>query len=896
MLLACALRGSLGDVAQLARAPALHAGGRGFESHRLHSSFVFELGHAEDVVEGRPVCLVAEPAVLHVEALEHRRVELLAGAVAGLAVGVGAAGGESSRQLQDLLPLAEVGVEVSEAVLGGSDVAADARLLGLQGRDVDRAGVVGVEELAPLRFGLGEPAGEQLALGGIGTLAFDDLGGHLLAQPFRPRCRQLDALVEVFDLGFEVFCGDVALPAGAVGIVLLAQTEEVGVAALGVLDGQAPPAHRAVQEALQVVGVLSLPRAACGAGGEQFLDPAESLGVDERLVGAGVADAVPLDDADVGRVGEELRQSLPGDRPGVPVTPGAPGEPFVGELLRQPLEGPLARRVVLESERDERGAFWVGDDAGHLVAGDHLAQVLVAERGAVGEPALLRLLAETLLDLGGEVGRVELGHERVDAFDQAPRGGLLHVLGHRDERYAPAAKERPDRHVVFHVPCQPVDLVHDDGVHVTLFGDAGQHRLEGRAVGRAGRLAPVGVLVDEAPAGVSDVAGAGLPLGGDGEALGTLALLGLLTGGHPQVEHTAHRRLFLLHRSSHEGSFSAFVQVHRRQLASSSTRLLVPVLSVAGGPGQASQGTGRPGPSGQLAQAHPRPVGALRRPDGRLGPAGEGCGGRGDRHAPGRQGATHAALAPRTGHDGEHPERHSPGGLQAGVVGGLLCEAGELLAAPVVLEAEDDGGVAFAPHAEPVGADHLAEPVLAVALAPPRRQLGVGPLACGGDEADEEVVGPDRVGQALAGGDGHRPVGAPAHRDLPVGDPVRHGRHHVGTEHVEHVVVLAVTAGSQGSEALHETQVVQAGHPVLGGVAVTEDHPMDLGRGEHPMPTKEAKDLSVTVGQRRRHVHDQPVRDPPPPGRSRSSHAHSPIQSGFSTGGPPAASACEDAS
>jgi len=27
----------LGDVAQLARAPALQAGGRGFESHRLHS-------------------------------------------------------------------------------------------------------------------------------------------------------------------------------------------------------------------------------------------------------------------------------------------------------------------------------------------------------------------------------------------------------------------------------------------------------------------------------------------------------------------------------------------------------------------------------------------------------------------------------------------------------------------------------------------------------------------------------------------------------------------------------------------------------------------------------------------------------------------------------------------
>ncbi len=35
------------------RAPALQAGGRGFESHHLHSSSAFEVGHVEDVVEGR---------------------------------------------------------------------------------------------------------------------------------------------------------------------------------------------------------------------------------------------------------------------------------------------------------------------------------------------------------------------------------------------------------------------------------------------------------------------------------------------------------------------------------------------------------------------------------------------------------------------------------------------------------------------------------------------------------------------------------------------------------------------------------------------------------------------------------------------------------------------------
>jgi len=205
---------------------------------------------------------------------------------------------------------------------------------------------------------------------------------------------------------------------------------------------------------------------------------------------------------------------------------------------------------------------------GHLVAGDHLAQVHISERGAVGEPAHLRLLGEPLLDLGGEVGRVELGHERVDAFDQAARGGLLHVLGHRHQRHGLPPEQRPDGDVVLHVARQAVDLVHDDGVDVALLGDARQHGLQGRAVGRAGGLAAIGVLVDQVPAGVADVAGAGLALGGDGEALLALALLGLLTGGDPQVDHTAHR-VTLLCRSPHEGSFFVVVQVLRRQLASS---------------------------------------------------------------------------------------------------------------------------------------------------------------------------------------------------------------------------------------------------------------------------------------------------------------------------------------
>ena len=42
----------------------------------------------------------------------------------------------------------------------------------------------------------------------------------------------------------------------------------------------------------------------------------------------------------------------------------------------------------------------------------------------------LGFLAHALPDLAGQVGRVELRHQGVDAFDQTPRHGLIQVLGH----------------------------------------------------------------------------------------------------------------------------------------------------------------------------------------------------------------------------------------------------------------------------------------------------------------------------------------------------------------------------------------------------------------------------------------------------------------------------------
>ena len=144
-----------------------------------------------------------------------------------------------------------------------------------------------------------------------------------------------------------------------------------------------------MQRSLQVVGVLALAGSSCRTGGEQFLNPAEDLGGDERLVGAGVLHLVPLHSAHVDRVGENLGQALPGDRRRGLGSAAPVGEAPVGQLGGEALEGPLPAGVMLEGHRDERGAIWVGDDTGDLVAADQLPEVHVAERCAVREATLL---------------------------------------------------------------------------------------------------------------------------------------------------------------------------------------------------------------------------------------------------------------------------------------------------------------------------------------------------------------------------------------------------------------------------------------------------------------------------------------------------------------------------
>jgi hypothetical protein len=160
----------------------------------------------------------------------------------------------------------------------------------------------------------------------------------------------------------------------------------------------------------------------------------------------------------------------------------------------------------------QEGTLRVEHDFGQVFALHAIAKIDIADRRSGRPPAHLGLLGHALSDLGGEVGRVELSHKGVDALHELPGGGLLDVLGNRDELTSVLSERRPDGYVVLDVPGQTVDLVDDHGTDVA-FGDPRQHGPEHGAVGASRRLPGVGELPGDVPALLAHVVEAGFPLG-----------------------------------------------------------------------------------------------------------------------------------------------------------------------------------------------------------------------------------------------------------------------------------------------------------------------------------------------------------------------------------------------
>jgi hypothetical protein len=98
----------------------------------------------------------------------------------------------------------------------------------------------------------------------------------------------------------------------------------------------------------------------------------------------------------------------------------------------------------------------------------------------------------------------------------SPDGRLVNVLTGADELSAPLTNVHDDLNVIGPVARQAIDLVDDHVINVALL-EPFQHGLQGRSVGRLGRLAPVNVLLDYLGVQLLSFALTGFTLAGDGE-------------------------------------------------------------------------------------------------------------------------------------------------------------------------------------------------------------------------------------------------------------------------------------------------------------------------------------------------------------------------------------------
>ena len=84
-------------------------------------------------------------------------------------------------------------------------------------------------------------------------------------------------------------------------------------------------------------------------------------------------------------------------------------------------------------------------------------------------------------------------------------------------------QEDADLDVIFAVPGQPVQLVHDDVLHVRVIGNTLEQRLQFRPVAGAGALALVNKLSDDLDVKLCRLARAVVALGVDREAFVVVA-------------------------------------------------------------------------------------------------------------------------------------------------------------------------------------------------------------------------------------------------------------------------------------------------------------------------------------------------------------------------------------
>ena len=213
-------------------------------------------------------------------------------------------------------------------------------------------------------------------------------------------------------------------------------------------------------------------------------------------------------------------------------------DPEPVELVRDRPRAHALEHGHVEDALDVRHGFRIAEHepAVLLAAGVRplLDPVAVGDRAAV-VVAALGVLGHALHRLGREVHRVELVDDLDHALVQEPlRRGGVEVLGDALDHRSVLPKHALEEDGLLLVAAEPVQLVHEDGVHLVLLA-VPDHLAETWALvgGRVGGFALVLEVGDDGPVGVIvGPAREQLLLGGDGDVL-----LGLLVGGDAAVEN-----------------------------------------------------------------------------------------------------------------------------------------------------------------------------------------------------------------------------------------------------------------------------------------------------------------------------------------------------------------------
>ncbi|MEM9894491.1 MAG: hypothetical protein AAF962_26865 [Actinomycetota bacterium] len=141
-----------------------------------------------------------------------------------------------------------------------------------------------------------------------------------------------------------------------------------------------------------------------------------------------------------------------------------------------------------------------------------LALVEVPDRRSTRRAADLGFASHALERLGAVVTRLVLGTGGENAVHEFAGRGVVDVLLHRDNSCTCGSEVKENVGVVASVAGEPVDLVQDDEVDVSLPLNPRHHPVKLRPVSGLGALALVDILLDDFSAELFRFPQAGIPL------------------------------------------------------------------------------------------------------------------------------------------------------------------------------------------------------------------------------------------------------------------------------------------------------------------------------------------------------------------------------------------------